>query len=251
MVALGLGGRCSAPIYRAPAGAAAGRTLAWGAAGGRRPVAIGLVLFYHALGHHPDRGGGPGRRDGGDRLAGDLRGRSSGSGPPRWPGWGSSLAVPARGCARRRLAAPVERTPARAAVVWGLAAGVAFALFGILISRTGRRFGAVAAGSRPGRLVGLPAPAPRWPQRKAPTRRVPGVCPPLAGVLDITANVFFLVAVRQELLSLVVVIMSLYPATTIALAAGGARRTDRHAGNGSVWRVAAAAVTTIALGASG
>ncbi|MFH1103993.1 MAG: EamA family transporter, partial [Actinomycetota bacterium] len=39
-----------------------------------------------------------------------------------------------------------------------------------------------------------------------------------AGVLDTGANVLFLLAVRMELLYLVAVIASLYPASTVALA---------------------------------
>jgi drug/metabolite transporter (DMT)-like permease len=39
-----------------------------------------------------------------------------------------------------------------------------------------------------------------------------------AGSLDMIANVLFLVAIRQELLSLVAVIMAMYPASTISLA---------------------------------
>jgi drug/metabolite transporter (DMT)-like permease len=39
-----------------------------------------------------------------------------------------------------------------------------------------------------------------------------------AGILDLVANMMFLVAVRLELLALVSVIMSMYPAATVGLA---------------------------------
>ncbi|MEE8497377.1 MAG: EamA family transporter, partial [Acidimicrobiia bacterium] len=39
-----------------------------------------------------------------------------------------------------------------------------------------------------------------------------------AGSLDMIANIMFLLAIRQELLSLVAVIMAMYPVSTISLA---------------------------------
>ncbi len=39
-----------------------------------------------------------------------------------------------------------------------------------------------------------------------------------AGVLDVAANLFFLLATRSGLLSLVAVLTSMYPAVTVALA---------------------------------
>ena len=66
-----------------------------------------------------------------------------------------------------------------------------------------------------------------------------------AGILDMTANVLFLLAVREELLSLVAVIMALYPASTIALAWIVLReRTTKRQIGGFV--VAAAALGLIA-----
>ena len=42
----------------------------------------------------------------------------------------------------------------------------------------------------------------------------------LTGVLDMTANLFYLIAVREGLLSIVVVVASLYPVSTVCLAYG-------------------------------
>jgi drug/metabolite transporter (DMT)-like permease len=39
-----------------------------------------------------------------------------------------------------------------------------------------------------------------------------------AGALDMAANILYLVAVRQELLSLITVIMAMYPVATVGLA---------------------------------
>jgi drug/metabolite transporter (DMT)-like permease len=52
------------------------------------------------------------------------------------------------------------------------------------------------------------------------TRPVPGTWPTIvaAGVLDVAANMFFLAASREGLLSIVAVLTSLYPASTIVLA---------------------------------
>ncbi|HLA66989.1 MAG TPA: EamA family transporter, partial [Acidimicrobiia bacterium] len=88
----------------------------------------------------------------------------------------------------------------------------------------------------------------------APVLRRPLVAPraawPLiavAALLDMAANVLFLLAVRQELLSLVAVIMSLYPASTIALAR--VVLGERMAGRQILGLVlAAGAVGLIALG---
>nr|MBA3431981.1 EamA family transporter [Actinomycetota bacterium] len=50
------------------------------------------------------------------------------------------------------------------------------------------------------------------------TDRRTGTGMALAGMLDVTANVFYLLALRQGLLALVAVITSMYPASTVVLA---------------------------------
>lgn len=69
----------------------------------------------------------------------------------------------------------------------------------------------------------------------------------LAGVLDTAANVLYLEAVRRGLLSLVAVVSSLYPASTVALAFGIDReRVNRWQAGGMV--LAAVALVCVTLG---
>jgi drug/metabolite transporter (DMT)-like permease len=129
----------------------------------------------------------------------------------------------------------------------GALAGAAFALFGILISRTGIDSGMwplVAARGASVVLLGFIALA--WRRPLIAPRRTWGLVT-LSALLDIAGNVLFLLAVRRELLSLVAVIMSLYPAATIALARLVLReRVIRHQWWGLL--LGGGAVVLIALG---
>lgn len=102
-------------------------------------------------------------------------------------------------------------------VLLGGSAGLAFGLFGILISRTGVESGLwPLVGARGASITLLVIVALVWHRPIiAPDAR--GLAA-WAGVLDMAANVMFLVAVRQELLSLISVIMAMYPVATVALA---------------------------------
>lgn len=102
-------------------------------------------------------------------------------------------------------------------VVYGTVAGLAFGLFGILISRTATESGlwplvsarvvSISVLVLVALLLGRPVLAERGRGLAA-----------WAGILDMAANVMYLIAVRQELLSLVTVIMAMYPASTVGLA---------------------------------
>ena len=100
----------------------------------------------------------------------------------------------------------------------GLGAGLSFGAFFILLERAPDTSGLwPLVGTRTSSLVVLGALALAT---KAPLR-VTGR--PLAhiaatGAMDVTANVLFLLASRRGLLSLVAVITSMYPASTVALA---------------------------------
>ncbi len=82
-------------------------------------------------------------------------------------------------------------------------------------------------------------------RRSCPTGRVPdSPCSPV--LLDSTANVFFLFASREGLLTLVGVIGAMYPASTVVLARIVlGERLARHQSAGLA--LAAAAVTMIAV----
>lgn len=104
-------------------------------------------------------------------------------------------------------------------VLFALGAGLGFGLFFVALSYTGDDSGIwplvatrVASVSSVGALALLgkvPREAPR-----GEARRLTGV----AGTLDATANVLYLLAVRRGLLSVVSVLAALYPVSTVVLA---------------------------------
>ncbi|MFI0419334.1 EamA family transporter [Spongiactinospora sp. 9N601] len=160
-------------------------------------------------------------------------------------------------------------------------AGVALALAAVLlVSRapkgaaasapTGPLLSALAAGAGFGGFFILVAQAPHdaglWPLAGARTvsialvvvlalitrrtvRPGPGALPIIAvsGVLDMLANMLYLLAAQRGLLSLVAVLVSLYPATTILLARFVLRERLRRLQMGGVV-MALAAVALIATG---
>jgi drug/metabolite transporter (DMT)-like permease len=223
-------------------GIAAGSSLGWGAAAGAAG-AFGLVIFYHALATTRVAVVASVAAVVGT-AAPVLFGVVIGERPAPVAWAGMALAIPAL-----LLLPSGERDSGRAdRAVWlGIITGVCFALFGIMISRTGSESGLwPLAWARMASVVlltvtalatGRPLLAPR------PTWRFVAA----AGLFDMAGNVLFLLAVRRELLSLVAVIMSLYPVSTIALArlVFGERVARRQiAGLG----VAALAVALIAAG---
>ncbi|MDQ3941418.1 MAG: DMT family transporter [Actinomycetota bacterium] len=99
-----------------------------------------------------------------------------------------------------------------------LGAGLAFGAFFIFLDRAGDQTGVwPLVGSRAsslilvGAAVGILRKHPRPPS--GTTRMIGG-----AGVLDVAANIFYLLATRHGLLSLVAVLTSMYPASTVLLA---------------------------------
>jgi len=103
------------------------------------------------------------------------------------------------------------------AVAIATLAGVAFGLFGVFIAETSGESGLwplVGARGASVAMVLVAVLVRKRPLIPAQSRGQAAV----AGALDMAANVLFLLAVRRELLSLVAVIMSMYPAATIALA---------------------------------
>ena len=131
---------------------------------------------------------------------------------------GMVLAIPAMLLIPATESADVHGRAGHRAAVLGSIAGLGFGLFGILISLTSSESGLwPLAGSRFGSLALMAIVVPLMKARFVPERSAwPTVA--AAGILDMTANVLFLLAVREELLSLVAVIMAFYPASTILLA---------------------------------
>jgi len=105
------------------------------------------------------------------------------------------------------------------AVVLALGAGLGFGLFFVALSYTGDDSGLWP-------LVGARGASVTVVGALALSRRVDAMVPPGhprlltagAGALDVAANVLYLLAIREGLLSVVSVLSSLYPASTVVLA---------------------------------
>ena len=103
-------------------------------------------------------------------------------------------------------------------IALALAAGLAFGAFFVLLDQAGDDSGLwPLVGARISSLVTIAvgmmaARGFERPQRSA----LPAIAG--AGLLDVAANLFFLLATRQGLLSIVAVLTSMYPATTVVLA---------------------------------
>lgn len=201
----------AAPLFQA--GNLRGSDLLWGASAGLAG-SVGLGVFYHALATTQMAVAAPATALFGAMVP-VVFGLAIGERPELIAWLGVAVAVPA--LVLMSAGSVALRTGARRAVLLGLVAGVGFGLFGILISRTPDGAGLwpllAARIASVGGLAGvvLATGRPLWPT--AAWR--PALA---AGGMDMVANILFLLAVRQELLVLVVVISSLYPATTILLA---------------------------------
>lgn len=223
-------------------GVSAGSSMGWGAIGGAA-AALGLVVFYHGLATTRVAVVASVAAVVGT-AAPVVFGFVVGERPSPLSWLGMALAIPAIALLP---SGGNDAGPRRRGVWLGLLAGLAFGLFGILISRTGAESGLwPLAWARLASvlLLGVAAPAMGRPLVAA---RDAWRFIAFAGFLDMLGNVLFLVAVRQELLSLVAVIMSLYPASTITLAriVYGERVVPRQMGG---LALAAGAVVCIALG---
>lgn len=113
-------------------------------------------------------------------------------------------------------AASTSRAPLTAAVVaLALGSGVAFGVFYIALARTAASAGLwplVAARATSVTVFALALGVRR--ERVGTGRAGPGIMV-AAGVFDVAANALYLVAVHHGLLSIVAVLVSLYPASTV------------------------------------
>ena len=111
-----------------------------------------------------------------------------------------------------------SRVPSASGIPYALLAGSSFGLFFVFLDRTGNDAGVwPLVGSRISSLVlvGLALLLLRRPV-KPPAGTIGAMA--LAGVLDVAANVFYLVSTRFGLLTLVAVLTSMYPAVTVLMA---------------------------------
>ena len=108
--------------------------------------------------------------------------------------------------------------PARSGVPEGLGAGTCFGLFFVLLENAGEGSGLwPLVGARASSLTAICIAALVV---RSKLRAAPGTMSGIigAGVLDVTANLFYLLATRRGLLAIAAALTSMYPATTIVLA---------------------------------
>lgn len=109
------------------------------------------------------------------------------------------------------------RVPVRGLTPASLA-GLGFGLFFIFLAEAGENSGLWPLVG--GRLASMTLLGVALLAARRPLKPSPGSMPFIAGagVFDVSANVFYLLATRQGLLSLVAVLTSMYPAVTVLLA---------------------------------
>ena len=188
--------------------------LGWGALAGLGG-SIGIALLYHALAITRMSVTAPATAVVGTAVP-VLFGLITGERPASLAWVGMVFAIPAL------LLIPARRRHGEASSVaalgYGVVVGVFLGLFGILISQTGSASGIWPLLAARLASVTLMAVVALTAHRPVVAPRPAWAFVVWAGVLDTAANVLFLLAVRAELLSLVAVIASLYPASTVVLA---------------------------------
>lgn len=205
-------------------GSPAGADLGWGIGAGVVGMA-GLILFYWALGAGRMTVVAPVSAVT-SALVPLAFGLADGERPSALALLGALLALPAIVLIAREpgdahnpdeLDDPPRAVPAMRVLVAAAVAGAAFGTFFVLISRSGHDSGLfplAAARATSVLLVGVAFVVVR-PGR---IERVGARTAVLAGAFDVSANALFLVASRHGLLTLVGVIGSMYPASTVVLA---------------------------------
>jgi uncharacterized membrane protein len=196
---------------------ASGADLGWGALGGLAG-ALGLMCFYHALGHGAVTVVAPITAVVGVLIP-VIVGVALGDRPRPW-GWaGMALAVVAVALVSGALGGGGGglRTPVRI-VGLSIAAGCGFGVIFAALAQTSDDAGLWPLVSA--RVVSVPVVAAVVLATRPPIAagRSSWLVAVLAGVLDMTANLLYLEAAQRGSLSSVAVVSSLYPVSTVALA---------------------------------
>jgi len=190
--------------------------IAWGIAGGIAGTA-GLAALYQALASTLVAVASPVAAVTGAVVPVFL-GLAAGEHPANLAWAGIALAVPAIALLAGGPAGSARPGLVRRAALMGVAAGIGFGLFFFCISRTSHSSGLWPLAAA--RLVTLLLVAGFAAATRAPLAPFSADLAPalLAGVLDMSANIAFLLASRAGLLSVTAVITSLYPGPTVILA---------------------------------
>lgn len=194
----------------------AGADILWGIAGGIVGTA-GLAALYRAIASTLVSVASPVAAVTGAVVPLFL-GLAAGERPGSLAWLGIALALPAIALLAGGPAGSAPRGAVRRAALMGTAAGIGFGLFFFCISRTSHGSGLwplAAARLVTLCLVAVSALATRR-TLKVPSAGLPAAF--LAGVLDMGANIAFLLASRMGLLTITAVITSLYPGPTVILA---------------------------------
>lgn len=194
----------------------AGRDLAWGAAAGVAG-AVGLGLLYRGI-----AGGLVAVVSPTAALVGAaipvVFGVLAGDRPGSTALAGSAICLPAILLLSWERGGGVDRRALRSALALALLSGACIGLFFIALARTSPGSGLWPVLAARGASVALLVVAALLARQRLAVTRA-GVWPTLlAGVADVSANALFLLATREGLLSLAVIVSSLYPAPTVLLA---------------------------------
>jgi len=202
---------------------------AWGSVAGVASAAA-LGSFYHALSHGAMTVVAPITAVTSAALP-VAYGLLSGDRPKAMAYAGMALAVAAVALVSGAVGTRLEHAR-RLTVVLAFAAGVGFAVIFVALGRTSKSSGMwPLVASRitsviliTGFVLVMRSRSSRTRARGAGASSLPPLrlwrLAALAGALDMSANFFYLLAVRRGMLSIVVVVASLYPISTVCLAFG-------------------------------
>jgi len=192
--------------------------LAWGAAGGVAGGA-GVTLFYRALATGVMSVVAPVTAVTG-AVVPVVAGLLLGERPGALVLVGIAIAIVAVALLAREAPGARERptTGTGRAFALALGAGLGFGAFFVLLDRTGDDAGLWPLVASRSVTFALAVAVAAITARAVVPRNNALVLAMATGVLDMAANVLFLIANREGLLAVVAVITSLYPASTIALA---------------------------------
>jgi drug/metabolite transporter (DMT)-like permease len=193
-----------------------GRDLAWGAAAGVAG-AVGLALLYRGI-----AGGLVAIVSPTAALVGAAIpvafGVLCGERPSPAALAGSAMCLPAILLLSWERGRVTDRRALRSALGHALLAGTFIGLFFIALARTSPRSGLWPVLAARGASITLLVVAALLLRQRLAVSRAAVMATLLAGVADMGANVLFLLATREGLLSLAVIVASLYPAPTVLLA---------------------------------
>ena len=194
----------------------AGRDLAWGAAAGVAG-AVGLALLYRGI-----AGGLVAIVSPTAALVGAsipvAFGILSGERPSQAALAGSAICLPAILLLSWERGGVADRRALRSALAHALLSGTFIGLFFIALARSSPGSGLWPVLAARGASITLLVVAAFLSRQRLTVSRAGALPTLVAGVADMAVNVLFLLATREGLLSLAVIVASLYPAPTVLLA---------------------------------